>query len=140
MLSEVSPTSKLNKKQMFLKIKLLGYYCGPLKGGTQSRGERIYPPQATIMKQFFIDVGAYGDLSFLFNTWKNWINSSCNWFITTILVSNEIDIMNDPLEETITNVKSINSEIETTNNNNFLEETEVFLIEWILSIYSYNIF
>ncbi|CAJ0900292.1 21659_t:CDS:2 [Entrophospora sp. SA101] len=32
--------------------------------------------------------------------------------------------MNDPLEETITNVKSINSEIETTNNNNSLEETE----------------
>ncbi|CAH1771147.1 4185_t:CDS:2, partial [Entrophospora sp. SA101] len=34
----------------------------------------------------------------------------------TILISNEIDIMNDPLKETITNVKSINSEIETTNN------------------------
>ncbi|CAJ0845055.1 1132_t:CDS:2, partial [Entrophospora sp. SA101] len=42
----------------------------------------------------------------------------------TILISNEIDIMNDPLEETITNVKSINSEIETTKNNNSLEETE----------------
>ncbi|CAJ0634694.1 9670_t:CDS:2 [Entrophospora sp. SA101] len=59
---------------------------------------------------------------------------------STILISNEIDIMNDPLEETITNVKSFNSEIETTNNNNSLEEIEIFLIEWILLIYSYNIF
>ncbi|CAJ0626827.1 2461_t:CDS:2 [Entrophospora sp. SA101] len=36
----------------------------------------------------------------------------------TILISN------DPLEEAITNVKLINSEIETTNNNNSFEETE----------------
>ncbi|CAJ0848541.1 14729_t:CDS:2 [Entrophospora sp. SA101] len=41
--------------------------------------------------------------------------------------------MNDPLEETITNVKSFNSEIETTNNNNSLEEIEIFLIESFIS-------
>ena len=39
-----------------------------------------------------------------------------------------MDITNDSLEETIMNVESIDSEIETTNNNS-LEETEVFLLE-----------